>query len=89
MPLYAVSYDLHNKRDYQPIWDGLREVGGKKLLESLWLIDVDDEAADVKDWMKMLLDGDDSVAVVELQSSADWATYKAQQDGNEWLETNL
>jgi hypothetical protein len=89
MPLYAVSYDLHNKRDYQPVWDGLREVGGKKLLESLWLIDVDDEAADVKDWMKMLLDGDDSVAVVELQSSADWATYKAQQDGNEWLEANL
>jgi hypothetical protein len=89
MPLYVVSYDLHSKRDYQPVWDALREVGGRKLLESLWLIDVEDEAGDVTDWMKMLLDDDDSVAVVELQSSADWATYNALEDGNEWLEANL
>lgn len=89
MPLYAVSYDLHNKRDYQPIWDGLKEVGGRKLLETLWLIDVDDGASAVKDWVKMLIDAGDSVAVVELQSEADWATYKALPGGNEWLHANL
>ena len=89
MPLYAVSCDLHNKRDYQPVWDGLKEVGGKKLLESLWLIEVDDGASAVKDWVKMMIDGADSVAVVELQSEADWATYKALPDGNEWLHDNL
>lgn len=39
MALYAVSYDLHNVRHYQPVWDLLAKIGGVRVLESLfWLV---------------------------------------------------
>ena len=36
MAHFIVSYDLHNQRNYKPVWDRLESWGAVRLLESLW-----------------------------------------------------
>lgn len=89
MPLYVVSYDLHKQRNYQPLWDGLRQAGGKKLLESFWVLDVTNNAVEIRDWLSDLVDADDSIAVIELKNGSDWAYRNAMTEGVEWLKQYL
>ena len=74
MALFAVSYDLHNNRQYEPLWNALKSAGGVRLLESLWLLKSTHSAALLRNRLKLLVDTDDAVAVVEVTPTADWAT---------------
>jgi len=89
MALFAVSYDLHNQRNYAPVHAALTEHGGAKLLESLWLIELSNTASQVRDWLKEQVDGDDSVAVVELKSGSGWAGLRSRDAGVKWLREHL
>jgi hypothetical protein len=89
MRLYAVSYDVHEDRNYQLLIEGLRKVGAVKLLESLWLIAVNDGAGDVTDWMRSLANKDDPVVVIELQPGSSWWSVGAKPDGTAWLTRNI
>jgi len=89
MRLYAVSYDVHEDRNYQLLIEGLRKVGAVKLLESLWLIAVNDGAGDVTDWMRSLANKDDPVVVIELKPGSSWSSVGAKRDGTAWLTRNI
>jgi len=66
MPVHLVSYDLHNQRSYQPVWDLLGRLRGKRLLESVWIVNSSHNAGQLRDLLNQVIDNDDSVAVVEL-----------------------
>ena len=89
MRLYAVSYDVHEERNYQLLIEGLRKVGAVMLLESLWLIAVNDGAREVTDWMRSLANKDDPVVVIELQPGSSWSSVGAKRDGTAWLTRNI
>lgn len=74
MALFAVSYDLHNNRQYEPLWNALKSAGGVRLLESFWLLKSTYSAAILRNLLNALVDSDDAVAVIEVTPTADWAT---------------
>lgn len=89
MALFIVSYDLHKVRDYGALHKLLDKWKAKKLLESLWLVELNSGAEPVLDAVQATLDRDDSIAVVELKAPADWCTYLAEDEGSAWLERKL
>lgn len=89
MAHFIVSYDLHNQRTYPPVWERLEEWGAVRLLESLWLVTLDNTAGQVRDALKDVVDTDDSIAVVELKKGSGWATLRVKKDGTDWLRTNI
>lgn len=89
MPHYVVSYDLHNVRAYKPVWDTLESWGAAKLLESLWLVTLNSSAGEIREALKQVIDGDDSVAVIELKTGSEWSAWKAKKPGTDWLTSNI
>jgi hypothetical protein len=89
MPLYIVSYDLHNRRDYQPLWNALVQGNAKRILESLWLLESTHTAGTLRENLANLLDSDDSVAVIELKPGSEWSTIRAQAEGTTWLKSKI
>lgn len=85
MPLYLMSYDAHKHRDYTEIYKLMDEWRAARLLESLWLGELRGPAETIRDIMRECLDNDDSVAVIELEPTAEWATRLAQETGTNWL----
>jgi hypothetical protein len=90
MAHYLISYDLHNQRHYQPVWDGLNSIGAVRLLESLWLVErLNTNPGNLAAWLKQLADSDDSVAVIELKPGSDWASRQAKTAGATWMQNHI
>lgn len=89
MALYAVSYDLHNQRNYQPLWDALIQAGSQRVLESFWLVEVTQHAGGLRQALSSYMDEDDSIVVIELQRGSHWASCRGQPKGVRWLEQHL
>jgi hypothetical protein len=89
MPHFVVSYDLHYQRHYQPVWDLLESWGAIRLLESLWVVTRNSQPGTLREALKAVMDGDDSVAVIELGTGSQWATQNARQAGVQWLSRNI
>lgn len=89
MAHYVISYDLHNQRTYQPVWNLLNRWGAVRLLESLWVVTSEAQAGALRDALVQVIDNDDSVAVIELTPGAHWASVRAQQAGVDWLTRNI
>ncbi|WP_341915784.1 hypothetical protein [Ferrovibrio terrae] len=89
MAFFVVSYDLHKSRDYEGIITALTGHSGVRLLESFWLISLNNTASQVRDWLKAQVDSDDSLAVIELKAGSDWAGLRTKEDGITWLRQNI
>lgn len=89
MAHFVVSYDLHKQRTYQAVWDLLESWGAVRLLESMWLVSLNNAASEVRDALKGAIDNDDSTSVLELKPGSDWAATRAQKAGVKWLKENI
>lgn len=89
MGLYIASYDLHNQRTHQSVWDTLGSWEAVRLLESVWLVKSALTASEIRDALQAAADSDDSVAVIELKASSYWATTRARTPGVEWLKRHI
>ncbi len=75
MAVYAVSYDLRAPgRNYEPLWERLRQYTHAKALESYWLVDTTWSATQVRDDLKRLVDANDMILVAQLAGEAAWTT---------------
>jgi hypothetical protein len=89
MAHFIISYDLHNTRTYAPVWEKLESWGAVRLLESLWVVSLENTAIEVRDALKGVIDDDDSTAVVELKRGSMWGTTLAKKAGVDWLKANI
>jgi len=89
MTFYIISYDQHRDKDYTPVWNALRKSGAKRILESVWLLEIGLTAAQVLDSLKQLTRNEDSLAIVELKTESDWAAYRTQPEGVTWLQAHI
>ena len=73
---YVVSYDLRQpQRDYESLYEALRALNGQRILESSWLITVQDlTAVTIRDRLKGVIDSDDRLLVNGFGNSQ-WASY--------------
>lgn len=86
MGLFAVSYDLVAKRDYQPLWDEMERLGAHKALLSLYLLNLTSNDPDtVRDHFAQFVDDDDRLLVVQLSDAASLRCFKGTLD---WIEAN-
>lgn len=90
MAKYLISYDYHRIRNYKPLYEKLTSWKAKKLLESIWLANLNGTAKAVRAELEAVADNDDAFAVIELQALSDWATTKGvYTEGTDWLTANL
>lgn len=63
MALYFLSYDLRNKRDYQPLYDEFKKFNAVRMLESCWCFKrINTNAKGLRDYFKKFVDGDDGAS---------------------------
>lgn len=85
-----MTYDAHKERNYTRLYQLMKDWGAVRLLQSVWLAELRGPATEVRDFIRAALDGDDSVAVVELLPGTDWATYDfVGSPGVAWLQRNI
>jgi len=89
MAKFLVSYDQHRDRDYTRIWTLLRQWGAKRILESLWLVDLNSPSAEAREAIRAVTNDEDSILVIQLTPGAEWSSYAAQAEGVAWLEANI
>lgn len=87
MPAYIVTYDTHPDRNQQRLYDAMEEIGGVRLAGSVWGVSSVQSVSELRDWVKALLDDDDTVVVVRLQRRLAWATRNAAREATDWLHT--
>lgn len=86
MKTYLVSYDLINKKKYAQLADTLKTYSAwAKPLESVWLIRSNESASDIRHDLKMELDNDDKLIVIEVTNMF-WATYNISAKVTEWMK---
>jgi CRISPR/Cas system-associated endoribonuclease Cas2 len=87
MALLVLSYDVRSKEhDYKKLYELLREWRAVPLQNSVWLVDRQGSASDVRDAVKAYTHSDDSIAVMELSPIADWATRNVREEAADWLQ---
>ena len=89
MAHYVISYDLHKQRTYEPVWRKLEGWGAVRLLESLWVVTMNNSPGQLREDLQTVVDTDDSIAVIELKAGSEWASIRAKQAGVDWLSRNI
>lgn len=77
MSVYIVSYDLRAPgRDYDTLYQRLQTYTHCKALESVWLLDTPRTAAEIRDNLRPVMDGNDLLLVAKLEGQSAWTTLK-------------
>lgn len=73
MAVFIVSYDLRQPgRNYQPLYDRLNGWGAVSGLESVWFINADTTAENLRNDLLTRLDQNDGLFVGKLSGEAAW-----------------
>jgi len=88
MPLYVISYDLREQRDYDSLINQLDDWRCIRPLWSVWLGSLKGPAAAIRDILRKHIDEDDGLMIVELKGDSDWASVRLLPGGAEWLTTH-
>lgn len=67
MAVFLISYDTHKQRNYEALYEGLEENDFVRVLESVWIGELTNSHTEVRDWLRGLLDEDDSILVIKLK----------------------
>jgi hypothetical protein len=87
MSVWIVSYDLRAPgRNYEPLYKALKSVAFAKMLESFWLIEAEGPATRIRDALKVHLDRNDGIAVIEFKETADWALSGINKPSMDWIK---
>lgn len=74
MSLYTITYDLRNKRDYQTLYDELKNFNAVSILESLWCFNrYNTTVSGLRDHFSQFVDSDDGLFITEVTN---WASRK-------------
>lgn len=87
MATFLINYDLHHVRNYAPLYRLLAQWRAVRLTESSWIAQLNGPASIIRDIVRDRMDNDDSVAVLEIPSQADWATFNIKTAANARLAT--
>ncbi len=87
--LYVISYDQHRDKDYTPLWNKLAQLGAVRVLESVWLLDLQQTAVALRDILKGVTKNEDSLLVIQVFTNSAWATLQVQTAGSNWLESHI
>lgn len=87
MAFYTVTYDLNNVKNYDRIKEGILAVSNRrcvKTTKSQYVIQSDDKAGTIVDFLRQYCDEDDSIMVLKLDIS-DWSYINLNEKVGDWL----
>lgn len=92
MKTFLISYDLgvpETHSDYITLANYLksRYASWARPVKSVWLIKSYDNAAQIRDAIKTVLDAKDKLIIAEL--SGNWGTYNVSKEVTDWMKNNL
>jgi hypothetical protein len=70
MSVFLFTYDLVNEkngRDYKPLYAELKRLGAHRCMLSVWLLNVDNTASQLRDYFQTLIDADDRLFITKLR----------------------
>jgi hypothetical protein len=71
MARFLVSYDLRKPdRNYEPLWNRLRDWKGMRALESAWIIEWTTTSVLLRDDLMKYIDANDGLLVVKVDDAA-------------------
>lgn len=86
MTTFVLTYDLIKTKDYQKIWDELERLGGHRVLDSFWLLNLKNTAKEAHAHFKQFMDGDDKLWVSEFTTIHHYDG--ARPGTNDWIKSN-
>lgn len=79
MAAFVITTDLRKPgQDYDKFYAEMDRVGAKRVLLSVFVADLNQTAAQVRDALKSYVDGNDRIGVFKLN---DWATWNGMAGG--------
>jgi hypothetical protein len=89
MPVFMVSYDLRKKDefDYEKLWDEFDKLQGVKFQESAYLVDLNNNAEEVRDHFQTFAHPDDLLMVIEVTKRPKWS--KALKGTTDWVNAHF
>jgi hypothetical protein len=90
MPHYVINYDLRAPgRNYDGLYKLLGEWRAVSALQSMWFATLRGPASTIRDILKAEVDANDGLFVVEITSTADWASRGLPPAAADWLQRNV
>lgn len=86
---YLIGFEGRGERPYDLLQDAIHGKAGVKLMEGLWVMESEGDAAAVRDWVHSLMDDSDAIFVLQLKSGQHWASRHLKSVGNDWLKSRL
>jgi len=81
MALYFLEYDLRKQRDYQKLYDELKNFSAIRILKSLWCFNrFSTTSESIRTHFRQIIDSDDGLIVAEI---TDWATINTEGNPNQ------
>jgi len=88
MKVYQVSYDLRKQRNYEALYERIKQYDNWcHPLESTWVIVTNQSTAQIRDNLIQALDRDDGLLVTRLTGEAAW--YGLSDQVSTWLKQQL
>jgi CRISPR/Cas system-associated endoribonuclease Cas2 len=85
---FIVTYDVRAKNhDYTGLYSLLSQWRAAHLQNSVWLVDLNGSAINIREALKQHMHADDTIAVIQLPvASCAWATQHVRAEGLDWLK---
>lgn len=88
MKVYQISYDLRKQRNYNALYERIRNLGDWcHALESSWVVVTELDAISLHDYLKQVMDADDGLLVTRLKGEAAWSGLDPKV--RSWLKQRL
>jgi len=92
MKTFLISYDLgvpETHSDYTALSSYLKSLytSWARPVKSVWIIKSDKDAGQIRDEIKLILDPNDKLIVVEM--SGNWGTYNISKEITDWMKNNI
>jgi len=92
MKTFLISYDLgvpETHADYIALSKHLKTLYSSwaRPVKSVWIVKSDKDAGQIRDEIRLTLDSNDKLIVVELNSN--WGTFNVSKEVTDWMKSNI
>ena len=87
--LYLISYNPARFSDARRLHQALRLWTAKRVMKSVWLAELVGPAEKVRNLLLGSIDDRDSLTVIEIEPTAEWAVHHAEPEGLDWLHRHV
>jgi hypothetical protein len=88
MSVYLVTYQLNSPgQEYQDLYDAIEAYDHINPINSVYFIDAEPGAPEVKDELKQYIDSNDSLIVIEVNSH--WGMTGVSSDHGDWIRDRI